>query len=69
MNYRASTLLACVSLAIGVVSSSVLAQNGGAPGRRETNGSTTVLAFNDVVVEELVPFIVETTGKVVIPAR
>lgn len=68
MNYRASTLLACVSLAIGLAADFAPAQNGGAPGRRETNGSTTVLAFNDVVVEDLVPFIVETTGKVVIPA-
>ncbi len=47
-----------------------LAQNSGerdGMGRRVPNGRTTTLAFNKVKVEDLVPFIVESTGKVVIP--
>ncbi|HBS28676.1 MAG TPA: hypothetical protein DEB06_04310, partial [Phycisphaerales bacterium] len=36
-------------------------------GRRATNGTTTTLAFKNVTVEQVVPFIVETTGKVVLP--
>lgn len=36
-------------------------------GRRVTNGTTTTLAFRNVTVEQVVPFIVETTGKVVLP--
>jgi len=36
-------------------------------GRRVTNGTTTTLAFKNVTVEQVVPFIVETTGKVVLP--
>lgn len=35
--------------------------------RRQTNGETTTLAFKDVTVAKLIPFIVESTGKVVIP--
>ncbi|MEM9082944.1 MAG: secretin N-terminal domain-containing protein, partial [Planctomycetota bacterium] len=38
-------------------------------GRRDTNGETTTLAFNNVTVERLIPFIVESTGKVVIPRQ
>jgi type II secretion system protein D len=37
--------------------------------RREDIGSKVVLAFNDVNVLELIPFIVEATGKVVIPTN
>lgn len=36
-------------------------------GRRVTNGKTTTLAFKNVTVEQVVPFIVESTGKVVLP--
>lgn len=38
-------------------------------GRRITTGETTTLAFRNVTVERLVPFITETTGKVVIPQQ
>jgi len=41
----------------------------GQPERRELNGPPTVLAFRNVTVEQLVPFIVEATGKVVIPQQ
>ncbi len=37
-------------------------------GRRIVSGQTTKLAFNNVTVEQLIPFIVNTTGKVVIPS-
>ncbi|MEM1423840.1 MAG: secretin N-terminal domain-containing protein, partial [Planctomycetota bacterium] len=37
-------------------------------GRRVTDGLTTKLAFNNVSVDDVVPFIVETTGKVVMPS-
>lgn len=37
------------------------------PVRRVDDGETTVLAFKDVAVSELLPFIVEATGKVVMP--
>lgn len=36
-------------------------------GRRMPSGQTTTLAFRNVTVEQLVPFIVESTGKVVVP--
>ena len=36
-------------------------------GRRVTNGKTTTLAFKNVSVEQVIPFIVESTGKVVLP--
>lgn len=36
-------------------------------GRRTVNGEPTVLAFDNVSVERIVPFIVEATGKVVLP--
>ncbi|MHC4415336.1 MAG: secretin N-terminal domain-containing protein [Planctomycetota bacterium] len=37
-------------------------------GRRPANGDMVVLAFDGVSVEDTLPFIVETTGKVVMPA-
>jgi general secretion pathway protein D len=37
--------------------------------RREVPEGKVTLAFNDVSVEETIPFIVETTGKVVLPVR
>lgn len=37
------------------------------PVRRVVNGDRVILAFNDVSVEQTIPFIVETTGKVVMP--
>lgn len=36
-------------------------------GRRMPRGETTTLAFKNVTVEQIVPFIVESTGKVVLP--
>lgn len=36
-------------------------------GRRVPDGKTTTLAFKNVTVEQVVPFIVESTGKVVLP--
>lgn len=36
-------------------------------GRRMPEGKTTTLAFKNVTVENVVPFIVESTGKVVLP--
>lgn len=38
-------------------------------GRRKVIGGPTVLAFKQFTVEQLVPFIVESTGKVVIPMQ
>ncbi|HRJ50840.1 MAG TPA: secretin N-terminal domain-containing protein, partial [Phycisphaerales bacterium] len=38
-----------------------------AMGRRIVDGPPTVLAFKNVTVEQIVPFIVESTGKVVVP--
>ncbi|MEO1130198.1 MAG: hypothetical protein AAFX05_10905 [Planctomycetota bacterium] len=38
-------------------------------GRRITTGMTTTLAFKNVTVERLIPFIVESTGKVVVPRQ
>jgi hypothetical protein len=38
-------------------------------GRRPTAGKTTSLAFKNVTVERLIPFIVESTGKVVVPRQ
>ncbi len=38
-------------------------------GRRVTNGETTTLAFKNVTLEDLIPFITESTGKVVIPRQ
>ncbi len=37
------------------------------PGRREPNGEKVILAFNDISVEDTIPFIMQTTGKVVMP--
>lgn len=39
----------------------------GPNGRRLTDGKTTTLAFDNVPVSRLIPFIVESTGKVVLP--
>ncbi|MCA9293007.1 MAG: hypothetical protein KDA20_04255 [Phycisphaerales bacterium] len=63
-----TVLLVGLTIALGAPASH--AQD--APGRdalnrRETNGETTTLAFKDVTVAKLIPFIVESTGKVVIP--
>jgi len=38
-------------------------------GRRITNGQTTTLAFKNVTLERVIPFIVESTGKVVLPQQ
>ncbi len=38
-------------------------------GRRIMNDEPTVLAFRNVTVDQVVPFIVESTGKVVLPQR
>jgi general secretion pathway protein D len=40
-----------------------------ARGRRVVEGPPTVLAFRNVTVEQIVPFIVESTGKVVVPQQ
>lgn len=40
-----------------------------AMGRRVVDGPPTVLAFKNVTVEQIVPFIVEATGKVVVPQQ
>ncbi|GAB4543798.1 MAG: hypothetical protein Tsb0013_00310 [Phycisphaerales bacterium] len=37
-------------------------------GRRIVEGMTTKLAFDDVTVEDLLPFIAQTTGKAIIPS-
>lgn len=37
--------------------------------RTQPNGSDTVLAFPKATVEQMIPFIVESTGKVVIPSQ
>lgn len=39
----------------------------GTNGRRVTNGKMTTLAFDNVTIERMIPFIVEATGKVVLP--
>ncbi|MCA9311432.1 MAG: hypothetical protein KDA21_09530, partial [Phycisphaerales bacterium] len=69
-NKRALFLLSAAMLAGGLTASPLLGQQSELRdplGRRVPNGRTTTLAFNKVKVEELVPFIVESTGKVVIP--
>jgi type II secretion system protein D len=38
-------------------------------GRRIVKGQTTTLAFKSVTVERIIPFIVESTGKVVLPQQ
>lgn len=38
-------------------------------GRRVVKGQTTTLAFKNVTVERIIPFIVESTGKVVLPQQ
>ena len=38
-------------------------------GRRVVSGETTTLAFKNVTVERLIPFIVESTGKAVVPRQ
>ena len=59
------TLIAAAMLALGPVA---VAQDASGPqGRRELEGPPTVLAFKSVRVEQLIPFIVEATGKVVMP--
>jgi general secretion pathway protein D len=40
-----------------------------ARGRRVVDGPPTVLAFKNVTVDQIVPFIVEATGKVVVPQQ
>lgn len=40
-----------------------------APKRRSVDGEPTKLGFKNATVEQIVPFIVETTGKVVMPQR
>ncbi len=37
------------------------------PGQREPNGEKVILAFNDISVEDTIPFIMQATGKVVMP--
>jgi general secretion pathway protein D len=39
------------------------------PGERKVTGGPTVLAFKQFTVEQIVPFIVESTGKVVMPMQ
>ncbi|MHC4420000.1 MAG: secretin N-terminal domain-containing protein, partial [Planctomycetota bacterium] len=45
------------------------AEPAGPNGRRGGNGDQVVLAFDDVSVDDTIPFIVETTGKVVMPVN
>ena len=40
-----------------------------ADGRRPDRGDKVVLAFDDVAIQDTIPFIVETTGKVVMPVN
>ena len=40
-----------------------------ADGRRPDRGDKVILAFDDVSIQETIPFIVETTGKVVMPVN
>lgn len=66
-----STLLAALIIAAGSAMP-LLAQDRPARdslGRRPTEGQTTTLAFRDVTVEKVIPFIVESTGKIVLPQR
>lgn len=70
---RRRSLLAAVLIAAGSAMP-LLAQDADRPardalGRRPTDGQTTTLAFNDVTVERVIPFIVESTGKIVLPQR
>jgi type II secretory pathway component GspD/PulD (secretin) len=41
--------------------------NGATAGRRALNGDKVILAFNDISVEDTIPFIMQATGKVVMP--
>lgn len=57
---------ACVLLTSSGLVMAQPAEDGG-NGRRPQNGEPTVLAFRNVKVDQIVPFIVEATGKVVMP--
>jgi type II secretory pathway component GspD/PulD (secretin) len=72
---RSATLALAISLCAGTAAS---AQNDApatkdaprdARGRRVIEGPPTTLAFKDVTVSDVVPFIVEVTGKVVMPQQ
>ncbi|MCC6951514.1 MAG: hypothetical protein IT433_08705 [Phycisphaerales bacterium] len=69
-HFRVMTASALVALAgLGL---SALAQEGqptGPSGRRPVEGEPTPLAFKQVTVEKLIDFIVQATGKVVIPQQ
>jgi type II secretion system protein D len=73
---RTRTLMLALPIVAGTAAA--IAQNDAAPpaapvqerdamGRRVTSGKTTTLAFKNVTVEQVIPFIVESTGKVVLP--
>jgi len=64
MNRRRLFTLAAPILLLAPIA---VAQENGPNGRRQLEGPDTVLAFKGVRVEQLIPFIVEATGKVVMP--
>jgi type II secretory pathway component GspD/PulD (secretin) len=70
------TLKQRVALAVGVLTAMAgmapgqqAGYAGPPPGRRPLSGEPTVLAFKQVTVERLIDFIVQATGKVVIPQQ
>ncbi len=69
---RKTLFAAMLVAAAGIAAPGVLAQDASEEprderGRRITEGITTKLAFQNVSVDDLIPFIVDSTGKVVIP--
>ncbi|GJQ30888.1 MAG: hypothetical protein HBSAPP03_27720 [Phycisphaerae bacterium] len=56
-------------VAIAGVASALQPSSGPPTGRRPLTGEPTVLAFKQVTVERLIDFIVQATGKVVIPQQ
>lgn len=67
---RVMTASALVALAgLGLSASAQDTQPTGPTGRRPVEGEPTPLAFKQVTVEKLIDFIVQATGKVVIPQQ
>jgi type II secretion system protein D len=70
----AALLAAAAAFAAGSPTLAQAASDPGRPatdarGRRPVSNEPTVLAFKNVTVEQVIPFIVESTGKVVLPQQ
>lgn len=68
-NWRRGAVTAVVLAAMAGTAVAMQPASGPPAGRRPINGEPTVLAFKQVTVERLIDFIVQATGKVVIPQQ